>query len=67
MNMILYTSHYNRLALEVDKYPAEVSMQLSAEIGITQEWTTIFGREYGVNKNLGKRLGHGTRFPCDTS
>jgi len=38
---------------------AQIAVQFFAQRFVAKKWATIFGRENGVNQNLGEGLRHG--------
>jgi hypothetical protein len=61
MNVVFHAAHNDRLAIEIGKNAAEVTVQFLAQRPVAQKWSPVFGGENGVNQNLCERLRHGVR------
>jgi hypothetical protein len=61
MHMILDPTDDQRLAIEMRKDAAEITMQLFAQRLVAEERAAFLGREDEMKQNLRERLRHGAR------
>jgi hypothetical protein len=58
MNVIFNAANDEGLAIVFGQNAAKVAVQFFAQGFVAEKWTAIFGRENGVNQNLGEGLSH---------
>lgn len=58
MHVIGHPADDERLAILMRQDAAEVAVQLLTQDLVTQKGTTVFGREDGMNQDLGEGLRH---------
>ena len=58
MNVIFHSANGDGLAIVIRQDAAHVAVQFIAQGFAAENRATVFGREYGVNQNLGEGLQH---------
>ena len=61
--MVFHAADDEGLAVVIRQDAAQITVQFFAQRFVAKKWATIFGRESGVNQNLGERLRHGAMLP----
>jgi hypothetical protein len=56
--MIRYSTYDDGLAAQMIKNAAKIPVQLFSEPLVSEEWSSLFCRENGVNKDFGQGLRH---------